>query len=634
MKGLYQGDENAAKAAGHELKGVMGYHSCFLKNFNLPLMAIIDYRGFRLIAMSLLPIKNGRMIYGSADGGLTVHDDNPEFSEKMKIAAKRLNLAGHIVGGKNIFAAFDVEGHEADGKFYLLDLARTFPPELALKEEHGTWPKNAFLYRLMRSELVKRSPKPLCSDAGTRAQQVDPNWKTYNRDARSVKMLLRAEIIPNFGKILVEKVGKAYSLFEGSFQARVVGPLLRKLSSKPGSKWGIAREKTFRAAANDIFGEHFPLKQAIHTEGVNMRHMGFIVQTIRDEIPPETPGRVHALALVYIEMCARSIRKEIQAIFRRQMKTLRVPLEEPYRLTLVDSLNTVFGSSSRSKHYWTQSLKMLLVNKFGPQSFTPDQCEGDFDIRGLISHPYPKREVDGFVLLFLRLKKLMGFAFDEITENAAVSSEGSFYNQSHPFDVIDLRVMGARVKHMGVVNHARGYIYKMRGSEVRVSSPDKAVTILQKARENFEEVLESSPTSAVTLRNLGQVLQQIETISAIRSDPNCLALDRNVEGVTMANDFYLRAVLAGPNDTHSLYQFAQFLAECGELIEAEEYFLRSLEADPAHVAALVDYSFLLNQMGFSLEAASINQVIKPEEVEKMYPVVEPSLFHRKIQKQE
>ena len=182
---------------------------------------------------------------------------------------------------------------------------------------------------------------------------------------------------------------------------------------------------------------------------------------------------------------------------------------------------------------------------------------------------------DGKLLLFLRLKKLMGFSFDDITglflllvwfvweegeerrekreerrekreerrekreerreekekgerekrgererekrvttkkkkkkktENAILlrgfDKQGK---QTRPFDVIDLRVMGARVKHMGVVSHARGYIFKTRGSNVRYTNMERALILMEKAKENFEEVLDSNPNSSVSLRNCGQV---------------------------------------------------------------------------------------------------------------------------------
>jgi len=605
VKGLYKGDANAAKAAGHELKGVMSFHNCFLKNFHLPLMAIIDYRGFRVVAMSLLPIKDGRLIYGSDDCGKTVHNDVPDFAEKMRIAGEKLNLAGHTVDNKLIYAAFDVEGHQApDGRFYLLDLARTFPPELPLKDERLTWPQNAFLYRLLRPELVKKSPFPICSDAGTRIQQQDPEWKTYNKNARTLKAQLIREIIPTFAVRFVSIVEKAYSQFERQYHSRMNANKMSSSTDQPKTEG----ENT----GTLIFGSNFPLKQYLHAEGINMRHMGYLMKAIREEVPDGTPGKQNAKALIFTEMAARTIRQETNAEFRLHMRLLGVPLEEPYRLLLMKYLNSAFGDSEKSTGYWN-SLRKRLVEKFGELSFTEQELSEKFDLRALLCRH------NGKTLLFLRLKKLMGFTFDEITENTAVTKP-LFYEQPQPFDDIDLRAIGARVKHMAVVNHARGYIYKMRGSEIKATQPEKASVMLQKALQNFDEVLESNPTNFVTLRNCGQVMQIIETINSKRKDPNTTVLDLEIAGVSSAREFYMRAVDSSPKDTHSLYQLAQFLVKCDEKEAAEEYFLRSLEADPKHIAALVDFGVLLRDLGHPHFAKLVLDCVNEEEMKNIFRI--------------
>ena len=42
--------------AGHELKSSQQVFNCQLDDLNLSMIAIVDYRGFRLIAQSRLPI--------------------------------------------------------------------------------------------------------------------------------------------------------------------------------------------------------------------------------------------------------------------------------------------------------------------------------------------------------------------------------------------------------------------------------------------------------------------------------------------------------------------------------------------------------------------------------------------------
>ena len=79
--------------SGHELKGLMAYSSLKIPGLHYPLMTLVDYRGFRLIAISLLPLEPARsLIYGTSDAGVTVHNRDPEFSEKMEKAARSVEI--------------------------------------------------------------------------------------------------------------------------------------------------------------------------------------------------------------------------------------------------------------------------------------------------------------------------------------------------------------------------------------------------------------------------------------------------------------------------------------------------------------------------------------------------------------
>lgn len=50
---IFGSDYAAAKVAGHELRGLIGYLNLELTELGLPLMALVDFLGFRLIAMSV-----------------------------------------------------------------------------------------------------------------------------------------------------------------------------------------------------------------------------------------------------------------------------------------------------------------------------------------------------------------------------------------------------------------------------------------------------------------------------------------------------------------------------------------------------------------------------------------------------
>lgn len=79
---LYNGDQYAAKAAGHDLKSLIQVYKSRTKGMHTPMMCLVDYLGYRLIAMSMLPVDLSTLCYGSCDAGNEVRSDIPEFNEK------------------------------------------------------------------------------------------------------------------------------------------------------------------------------------------------------------------------------------------------------------------------------------------------------------------------------------------------------------------------------------------------------------------------------------------------------------------------------------------------------------------------------------------------------------------------
>ena len=167
--GIYGGDENAMKAASHELKGLTNYYHCGVNELHVPLMAYIDYRGFRLMALSLLPIDKQTLCYGSADAGNTVYNHNLQMNSIAKQIGKTLNLKKHPVGPSktNIYGPGDIEGHEGkDGRLYMLDFARVAPPQPPKC-------KGEQLYKLFRMEFIMNYEYPLCSDGFSGLMSTD-----------------------------------------------------------------------------------------------------------------------------------------------------------------------------------------------------------------------------------------------------------------------------------------------------------------------------------------------------------------------------------------------------------------------------------------------------------------------------
>lgn len=95
--------------------------NCNVPELNTPLMALIDYKGYRLVAMSFLPISKGSLVYGSSDAGKTIHNDVPAVVPLMKKVGKKLNLLEHVVGTQRIIGPGDIEVHRGDDdRFYIV----------------------------------------------------------------------------------------------------------------------------------------------------------------------------------------------------------------------------------------------------------------------------------------------------------------------------------------------------------------------------------------------------------------------------------------------------------------------------------------------------------------------------------
>ncbi len=146
-QGLYGSDEFAAKAASHELLGIQAILSKIvdqeIDRLTVPLTALIDWNGFRLIASAVLPISGAETLcYGSADGGKSTRHDK-YAAQLVQRAASVLNLKGHYVGNGPsktfVYGPGDMEVHcvgkpsNLKSDYYLLDLSRLFPPEAKMK---------------------------------------------------------------------------------------------------------------------------------------------------------------------------------------------------------------------------------------------------------------------------------------------------------------------------------------------------------------------------------------------------------------------------------------------------------------------------------------------------------------------
>ncbi|XP_074637547.1 clustered mitochondria protein homolog [Acropora palmata] len=133
------GDEAAYSAAGGDLQGVTAYNRLDTQGLYTLSTVIVDYMGYRVIAQSIIPgilqrEQEQSVVYGSADSGKTI-SSHEKFLELLNKAGKAIRVRPHKVlasNGDEIELCSSVECKGiigADGRHYILDLFRTFPPD-------------------------------------------------------------------------------------------------------------------------------------------------------------------------------------------------------------------------------------------------------------------------------------------------------------------------------------------------------------------------------------------------------------------------------------------------------------------------------------------------------------------------
>lgn len=127
-KGIYGTEARSIKSASHELMATTAYLDLRVQGLHFPLMALIIYRGHAFLCQSVIPIdpiQSTTLVHGSCNGGLSIHNSNPEVAAKLRVCAERLNLLPHEVRSRDrshcrvLYTAADVEAHVGYAPLFL-----------------------------------------------------------------------------------------------------------------------------------------------------------------------------------------------------------------------------------------------------------------------------------------------------------------------------------------------------------------------------------------------------------------------------------------------------------------------------------------------------------------------------------
>ncbi|VDK79802.1 unnamed protein product [Litomosoides sigmodontis] len=136
------GDAAAHAATSNDLQGVRAYAQLDNPKLFTLGMVIVDYKGFRVTAQSIIPgilerEQEQSVVYGSVDFGKTVVSCE-EYHDLLSKPAEQLKILPHeVYSGKDdgkiikLYSSFETKGIVGnDSRHYILDLLRTFPPDV------------------------------------------------------------------------------------------------------------------------------------------------------------------------------------------------------------------------------------------------------------------------------------------------------------------------------------------------------------------------------------------------------------------------------------------------------------------------------------------------------------------------
>ncbi|XP_018008261.1 clustered mitochondria protein homolog isoform X2 [Hyalella azteca] len=134
------GDAAAFVAPRNDLQGVRVYSATDTEGLHTLGTVVVDYRGFRITAQSIIPgilerEQEQSVVYGSIDFGKTV-ETHSKYMDLLQKAGQQLKVLPHKVlndKGVEVELCSSVECKGIignDGRHYILDLLRTFPPDV------------------------------------------------------------------------------------------------------------------------------------------------------------------------------------------------------------------------------------------------------------------------------------------------------------------------------------------------------------------------------------------------------------------------------------------------------------------------------------------------------------------------
>eukprot|EP01114_Cavostelium_apophysatum_P007036 TRINITY_DN1871_c0_g2_i1.p1 TRINITY_DN1871_c0_g2~~TRINITY_DN1871_c0_g2_i1.p1 ORF type:complete len:983 (-),score=328.43 TRINITY_DN1871_c0_g2_i1:78-3026(-) len=551
---MYGGDKRdddlAMKSARNELQGLEAHSVTHVPGLHYPLLASIDYKGFRLLAMSLLPITKETIRYGSNDSGLNIHDDLPELNELMKTAAIRSNLKGHVTGlkskgKKEIFGPGDIEAHKGtDGNYYVIDFGRVMPPEDP--SFRNTPNKREVFFSLLRPEVVKYFPKPLNSDAFTN-WNTDPNVtvrNSHNDDVTEATRYLYDKLIPAFAKELDEDY-----------------------MDMPWDKVKASKCKSMMMTN----------RGTVHGKGISYRHLGYVRLAL-------SPNNNNIRKLLLSFGVARVIKDELRIRMREKMKEVQVPSDEPFKNVVVELFNDLnCANPDKSPFLWKVSIKERLQAKY-VKFLTDEELSPEFDL---------KSQCD-MKTIFGGLFQLCGIKLNKSAKLHIMEDPDHFV-----FVEEDIKSLETKTRHASAVYFAEGnYLLQKSVEDIHALSAKGAEARKTEIARQLEAAVSAfsyahcvSPLCPITLAKWGEAVAELanQTTNPAQAEDLYKESMKRVDHALQAWPSFAPALIT---KSKTCRFFSNFLEKIGAKSRAKELSDEADKADRSGEQALTEFKKL------------------------------------------
>lgn len=395
---IFGGNDAAHTISNNDLKGAKAFHAIDKDGlYNLGL-CLVDYKGYRVVCQSIVPgiLERGQdddVNYGSVDFGKTVYCDEA-FKKPLEEIAKDMNSMPHTVVTVNsngeevktkVFTSIETKGLiSKDGRNYVLDLFKTFPPdanyiegakvtELCQKNGFPKYCKHKI--PCLRPEFIEAfinsKTEKFFSLLGSSIKENEILKNSKIEFASILEKLCQGEELEN-----EEQTAEGKKIFKellkkiGSYSDTSIDIRFNNDCYYPGLKFGeeddIESHKDLLADACEYLAfkiipnfvqelldtnptttplDGYALNYNMHAKGINMRYLGYIAM-LTEAIDKER----FTYDLIVSEILARTIKH----IFRNYA----TELPRPYTgNAIVHFLNCLFGNVDFDSKKSTKSKK-------------------------------------------------------------------------------------------------------------------------------------------------------------------------------------------------------------------------------------------------------------------------------------